>query len=59
MKTAIRSKAAAAMIPDGASLLIGGVMAVGTPNRLIDALVARGARGLTVTAMPGPTDRVA
>lgn len=57
MKTAIRPEAAAAMIPDGASLLIGGFMAVGTPNRLIDALVARGARDLTViandTAMPG------
>ena len=45
------------MIPDGASLLIGGFMAVGTPERLIDALVQRGAKGLTViandTAMPG------
>ncbi len=57
MKTAIRADAAAAMIPDGATLLIGGFMAVGTPNRLIDALVRRGARELTViandTAMPG------
>ena len=45
------------MIPDGASLMIGGFMAVGSPERLIDALVARGARGLTIiandTAMPG------
>lgn len=57
MKGALSAQAAAAMIPDGASLLIGGFMAVGTPERLIDALVQRGAKGLTViandTAMPG------
>jgi acetate CoA/acetoacetate CoA-transferase alpha subunit len=57
MKTAIRAEVAAAMIPDGATLLIGGFMAVGTPHRLIDALVRRGARDLTLvandTAMPG------
>lgn len=57
MKGALNPEAVAAMIPDGASLMIGGFMAVGTPERLIDALVARGARGLTViandTAMPG------
>lgn len=45
------------MIPEGASLLIGGFMAVGSPERMIDALVARGVGGLTViandTAMPG------
>ncbi len=57
MKGAITPEAAAAMIPDGASLMIGGFMAVGSPLRMIDALVARGARDLTViandTAMPG------
>lgn len=57
MKTAIKPEAAAALIPDGATVLIGGFMAVGTPHRLIDALVRRGARDLTViandTAMPG------
>ena len=57
MKGALTAAAAAEMIPDGASLMIGGFMAVGTPERLIDALVARGARKLTViandTAMPG------
>ena len=56
MKTAIRADAAAAAIPDGATLLVGGFMAVGTPHRMIDALVRRGARGLTIvandTAMP-------
>ena len=48
---------AIAMIPDGASLMIGGFMAVGTPERLIDELVRQGKRNLTViandTAMPG------
>ncbi|MBL8302556.1 MAG: 3-oxoacid CoA-transferase subunit A [Ideonella sp.] len=57
MKGALTARAAAAMIPDGARLMIGGFMAVGSPERLIDALVARGARGLTIiandTAMPG------
>ena len=57
MKGALSPQAAAQLIPDGAVLMIGGFMAVGSPERLIDALVARGARGLTViandTAMPG------
>lgn len=57
MKGALSPQAAAALIPDGASVMIGGFMAVGSPLRLIDALVERGARDLTViandTAMPG------
>lgn len=57
MKGALRPEAAAAMIPPGASLMIGGFMAVGGPERLIDALVARGVGGLTIiandTARPG------
>jgi acetate CoA/acetoacetate CoA-transferase alpha subunit len=57
MKGALTAAAAASKIPDGASLMIGGFMAVGSPERLIDALVARGAKGLTIiandTAMPG------
>jgi acetate CoA/acetoacetate CoA-transferase alpha subunit len=40
----------AALIPDGASVMIGGFMGVGSPLRMIDALVARGARGLTIIA---------
>ena len=48
---------AVAMIPDGASLMIGGFMAVGTPERMIDELVRQGRRNLTViandTAIPG------
>lgn len=57
MRTAISIAEAAALIPDGASLLIGGFMGVGSPHRLIDGLVARGAKGLTIigndTARPG------
>lgn len=48
---------AVARIPDGASLMVGGFMAVGTPERLMDELVRQGKRDLTViandTAMPG------
>ena len=45
------------MIPDGASLMIGGFMAVGTPERVLDEIVRQGKRDLTViandTARPG------
>ena len=48
---------AVAMIPDGATLMIGGFMGVGTPDRVIDELVRQGKRDLTViandTALPG------
>src|SRR5262245_42890504 len=39
-----------AMIPDGASLMIGGFMAVGTPERVIDEIVRQNKRDLTVIA---------
>jgi acetate CoA/acetoacetate CoA-transferase alpha subunit len=56
MKT-ISVESAAAMIPDGASLMIGGFMGVGTPERLIDELVRQHKRKLAViandTAIPG------
>jgi acetate CoA/acetoacetate CoA-transferase alpha subunit len=46
-----------AMIPDGASLMIGGFMSVGTSERAVDEIVRQGKRDLTViandTAMPG------
>jgi acetate CoA/acetoacetate CoA-transferase alpha subunit len=41
---------AIACIPDGAVLMIGGFMGVGTPRRLIDELVRQGRKGLTVIA---------
>ncbi|ODR95101.1 acetate CoA-transferase subunit alpha [Methyloceanibacter stevinii] len=57
MREAISAAAAAELIPDGATVLIGGFMGVGSPLRLIDALVAAGRKDLTVvandTAMPG------
>jgi len=56
MKT-ITLEEAVGLIPDGASLMIGGFMAVGSPERVIDELVCQGKRDLTViandTAMPG------
>ncbi|TLG77570.1 3-oxoacid CoA-transferase subunit A [Methylocystis sp. B8] len=47
-KNAITAEAAAALVFDGASVMVGGFLGVGSPDRLIDALVARGARGLTI-----------
>jgi len=48
---------AVAMIPDGVSLMIGGFMGVGTPERVVDEIVRQNKRGLTViandTAAPG------
>ena len=40
MKT-ISLKDAVALIPDGASVMIGGFMGGGTPERLVDELVAK------------------
>jgi acetate CoA/acetoacetate CoA-transferase alpha subunit len=57
MRTAVRAEEAARRVPDGASVMVGGFLGVGTPERLVDALVTRGARNLTViandTARPG------
>ena len=56
MKT-VSVEDAVAMIPDGATLMIGGFMAVGTPERIIDELVRQEKRNLTIiandTAVPG------
>jgi acetate CoA/acetoacetate CoA-transferase alpha subunit len=53
----IRLREAIELIPDGASLMIGGFMGVGTPERLVDELVAQGRGDLTIiandTARPG------
>jgi acetate CoA/acetoacetate CoA-transferase alpha subunit len=54
---AVSVENAVKMIPEGASLMIGGFMGVGTPERLIDELIRQGTRNLTViandTAVPG------
>ena len=56
MKT-VPVEEAVALIPDGATLMIGGFMGVGSPERVIDELVRQGKRNLTViandTAVPG------
>jgi len=53
----IKAADAVARIPDGAVLMIGGFMGVGTPHRLIDELVRQKKTRLTViandTARPG------
>ncbi|MEF9602269.1 acetyl-CoA--acetoacetyl-CoA transferase subunit alpha, partial [Paracoccus sp. PXZ] len=53
----ISPAASAELVPDGAVVMIGGFMGVGSPHRTIAALVARQARDLTViandTARPG------
>jgi acetate CoA/acetoacetate CoA-transferase alpha subunit len=56
MKT-VSPEDAVNLIPHGATLMIGGFMGVGTPERLIDELVRQEKRDLTViandTAVPG------
>ncbi|MGA2963037.1 MAG: 3-oxoacid CoA-transferase subunit A [Candidatus Korobacteraceae bacterium] len=47
---AISCTRAVEMIPDGASLMIGGFMGVGSPHRIIDELVRQGRKNLTVIA---------
>jgi acetate CoA/acetoacetate CoA-transferase alpha subunit len=49
MKT-IPLKDSIAMIPDGATVMIGGFLAVGTPERAINELVRQNKRDLTVIA---------
>jgi len=49
----ITAKEAAAMIPDGASVMVGGFMANGTPESIMDALVERNAKDLTVMCNDG------
>jgi 3-oxoacid CoA-transferase A subunit len=57
MRKTIKVAEAIARISDGASLMIGGFMAVGTPPRLIDETVRQGKKDLTIiandTARPG------
>jgi acetate CoA/acetoacetate CoA-transferase alpha subunit len=50
MKQALSPQQAAEMIPDGAVLMIGGFMGVGSPHRIIAALVEAGRKNLTVIA---------
>lgn len=47
-KTVANADAAVADIHDGATVMIGGFGTAGMPDALIDALIAQGARGLTI-----------
>lgn len=57
MSKVITLDSAVGLIPDGATLMIGGFMGAGTPPGLMDELVRQGKRDLTViandTARPG------
>jgi len=48
---------AVSRIEDGASIMLGGFMAVGTPEKLVDAIIKRGVKNLTIicndAATPG------
>jgi acetate CoA/acetoacetate CoA-transferase alpha subunit len=50
MQKATNCANAIEMIPDGATLMIGGFLGVGSPHRLIDELVRQGKKNLTVIA---------
>jgi acetate CoA/acetoacetate CoA-transferase alpha subunit len=54
---AVSAEEAVAMIPNGASIMVGGFMGVGTPERLIDELVRQQKSGLVLisndAALPG------
>ncbi len=50
MKSLITLEAAVALIPYGATVMIGGFFGVGTPQRLIQGLVSAGRQNLTVIA---------
>ena len=57
MRQAIKVAEVVAIVPDGATVMIGGFLAVGAPERLVDALVQAGRQDLVVigndTARPG------
>lgn len=48
MNKSVTCTEAVEMIPDGASLMVGGFMGVGSPHRLIDELIRQGKKNLTV-----------
>ena len=50
MQKGITCTKAVEMIPDGASLMIGGFMGIGSPHRIIDEIVRQGKKNLTVIA---------
>ncbi|PAY07688.1 acetyl-CoA--acetoacetyl-CoA transferase subunit alpha [Bradyrhizobium sp. UFLA03-84] len=53
--TPISLEEAVAMIPNGASIMVGGFMGVGTPARLLDEIVRQGKHGLTIISNDAAT----
>ena len=47
-KTVLNLAAALADVPDGATIMIGGFGTAGLPDELVEALLAQGAKGLTI-----------
>jgi 3-oxoadipate CoA-transferase alpha subunit len=52
-KTVASAEAAVADVVDGATVMIGGFGTAGMPSELIDALIANGARELTIVNNAG------
>ena len=52
---AVSAEEAIAMIPNGASIMVGGFMGVGTPERLLDELVRQKKSGLSVISNDAAT----
>lgn len=50
MKKIVTVEEALAHVKDGMTLMIGGFLAVGTPEKLVDALVEKGIKDLTIIA---------
>ena len=50
MKKSLSVEQAIAKVKDGMTLMIGGFLAVGTPERIVDALVESGVKNLTIIA---------
>jgi acetate CoA/acetoacetate CoA-transferase alpha subunit len=50
MHKATNCTKAVEMIPDGATLMIGGFLGVGTPSRTIDEIIRQGKKNLTIIA---------
>ena len=52
---AVSAEEAVAMIPNGASIMVGGFMGVGTPERLLDELVRQKKSGLSLISNDAAT----